>query len=53
MRQDIFVKPVSEYSQPHGVLFRGGAEGKIRQALIEENLLDAVRYIDNLLAQPG
>jgi type I restriction enzyme M protein len=27
---------------PHGVLFRGGAEGKIRQRLIEENLLDAV-----------
>ena len=27
---------------PHGVLFRGGAEGAIRQALIEENLLDAV-----------
>ena len=27
---------------PHGVLFRGGNEGKIRQALIEENLLDAV-----------
>lgn len=27
---------------PHGVLFRGSAEGKIRQALIEENLLDAV-----------
>jgi type I restriction enzyme M protein len=27
---------------PHGVLFRGGAEGKIRQQLIEENLLDAV-----------
>lgn len=27
---------------PHGVLFRSGAEGKIRQALIEENLLDAV-----------
>jgi type I restriction enzyme M protein len=27
---------------PHGVLFRGGAEGKIRQAFIEENLLDAV-----------
>jgi type I restriction enzyme M protein len=27
---------------PHGVLFRGGAEGKIRQALIEENLVDAV-----------
>lgn len=27
---------------PHGVLFRGGAEGRIRRALIEENLLDAV-----------
>jgi type I restriction enzyme M protein len=27
---------------PHGVLFRGGAEGRIRQAVIEENLLDAV-----------
>jgi len=27
---------------PNGVLFRGGAEGKLRQQLIEENLLDAV-----------
>jgi type I restriction enzyme M protein len=27
---------------PHGVLFRGGSEGIIRQKLIEENLLDAV-----------
>ncbi|CAN5358371.1 type I restriction-modification system subunit M [soil metagenome] len=27
---------------PHGVLFRGGAEGKIRQHFIEENLLEAV-----------
>lgn len=27
---------------PHGVLFRGAAEGIIRQKLIEENLLDAV-----------
>lgn len=27
---------------PHGVLFRGGAEDKIRRALIDENLLDAV-----------
>ncbi|MCA3151055.1 MAG: type I restriction-modification system subunit M [Rhodocyclaceae bacterium] len=27
---------------PHGVLFRSGAEGTIRKALIEENLLDAV-----------
>ena len=27
---------------PHGVLFRGAAEGKIRKQLIEENLLDTV-----------
>ncbi len=27
---------------PHGVLFRGSSEGKIRRKLIEENLLDAV-----------
>src|SRR5262245_16586605 len=27
---------------PHGVLFRGGAEGRIRQQLIEENLLECV-----------
>ena len=27
---------------PHGVLFRGSSEGKIRQQLIEVNLLDAV-----------
>ncbi|AZV77129.1 type I restriction-modification system subunit M [Parasedimentitalea marina] len=27
---------------PHGVLFRGSSEGKIRQKLIEENLLDVV-----------
>jgi type I restriction enzyme M protein len=27
---------------PHGVLFRGGAEGAIRRKLVEENLLDAV-----------
>ena len=27
---------------PHGVLFRASSEGKIRQQLIEENLLDAV-----------
>jgi len=27
---------------PHGVLFRGSSEGKIRQQLIEENLLHAV-----------
>lgn len=27
---------------PHGVLFRGSSEGKIRRQLVEENLLDAV-----------
>ena len=27
---------------PHGVLFRGAAEGRIRQKVIDENLLDAV-----------
>lgn len=27
---------------PHGVLFRGAAEGKIRQTLLEKNYLDAV-----------
>lgn len=27
---------------PHGVLFRGGSEGKIREQLIKENLIDAV-----------
>ncbi|MCP5046942.1 MAG: type I restriction-modification system subunit M, partial [bacterium] len=27
---------------PHGVLFRGGAEGKIRKRFIEENILEAV-----------
>ena len=27
---------------PHGVLFRGSSEGRIRRKLIEENILDAV-----------
>jgi type I restriction enzyme M protein len=27
---------------PHGVLFRGGSEGKIREKLIRDNVLDAV-----------
>lgn len=27
---------------PHGVLFRGASEGRIREAMIRENLLDAV-----------
>ena len=39
---------------PHGVLFRGGAEGKIRQRLIEENLLEAVIGLpDNLFFGTG
>ncbi len=39
---------------PHGVLFRGGAEGRIRQQLIEENLLDAVIGLpDNLFYGTG
>ena len=44
------LKPATSTSQggrmgvvvPHGVLFRASSEGKIRQQLIEENLLDAV-----------
>jgi type I restriction enzyme M protein len=27
---------------PHGALFRGGAEGKIRKGILEENLLEAI-----------
>lgn len=27
---------------PHGVLFRGGAEGKIREQLLKENIIDSV-----------
>ena len=27
---------------PHGVLFRGGAEGRIREKLIEKNMVHAV-----------
>jgi type I restriction enzyme M protein len=27
---------------PHGVLFRGGAEGRIRKALLDENIIDAI-----------
>ena len=39
------MKPVSGRMAvvvPHGVLFRGAAEGKIRKKLIDENLLDIV-----------
>ena len=44
------LKPASQGKQggrmgvvvPHGVLFRGSSEGKIRKQLIDENLLDAV-----------
>lgn len=41
------VETLNEYGKlgvvvPHGVLFRGGSEGKIRQKMIEDNLLEAV-----------
>ena len=36
---------------PHGVLFRGGAEGKIRQAMLEENIIDAVIGLSSGLFQ--
>ncbi len=34
---------------PHGVLFRGGAEGKIRKGILEEDLLEAVIGLPNKL----
>jgi len=34
---------------PHGVLFRGGAEGKIRKGILEEDLLEAVIGLPNNL----
>ena len=36
---------------PHGVLFRGAVEGRIRKQLIEENLLDAVIGVPSNLFQ--
>ncbi len=36
---------------PHGVLFRGSSEGRIREALIRENILDAVIGLPNSLFQ--
>ena len=41
------IKSLNEHGRmgvvlPHGVLFRGSSEGKIRQKLIEQNYLDAV-----------
>jgi type I restriction enzyme M protein len=39
---------------PHGVLFRGAAEGKIRQRIIDDNLLEAVIGLpDNLFFGTG
>ncbi|MGK7940807.1 MAG: type I restriction-modification system subunit M [Crocosphaera sp.] len=39
---------------PHGVLFRSGAEGEIRRALIENNLLDGVIFLPaNLFSVTG
>lgn len=39
----------ASYILPHGVLFRGNAEGKIRQLLIDNNHLDAVIGLPNKL----
>lgn len=36
---------------PHGVLFRGGAEGKIRKQFLEENIIDAVIGLPGKLFQ--
>lgn len=36
---------------PHGVLFRGAAEGRIRKSLLEENLVDAVIGLPSNLFQ--
>ncbi len=36
---------------PHGVLFRGAAEGRIRKCLLEENLVDAVIGLPSNLFQ--
>ncbi|HKM20255.1 MAG TPA: type I restriction-modification system subunit M [Candidatus Dojkabacteria bacterium] len=36
---------------PHGVLFRSGAEGKIRRRFIEENIIDAVIGLPGKLFQ--
>ena len=39
---------------PHGVLFRGGAEGKIRKGILEEDLLEAVIGLPpNLFLETG
>lgn len=39
---------------PHGVLFRGASEGRLRQQFIEENLLDAVIGLpENLFTTTG
>jgi len=36
---------------PHGVLFRGGAEGKIRRQFLEENIIEAVVGLPGKLFQ--
>lgn len=39
---------------PHGILFRGQSEGKIRQELIDNNLIDAVIGVpDNMFLNTG
>ncbi len=39
---------------PHGVLFRGSGDGRIRKALLEEDLIEAVVGLpENLFAGTG
>ena len=42
---------MSPSSSPHGVLFRGAVEGRIREQLIRDNLLDAVIGLSGNLFQ--
>ena len=42
MIESLLPKGTAGVVVPHGVLFRGGAEGRIREKMIEENLIHAV-----------
>ncbi len=42
MIASVNVKGMAGVVLPHGILFRGGAEGKVRTGIIEEDLLEAV-----------
>jgi type I restriction enzyme M protein len=36
---------------PHGVLFRGGAEGRIREVMLKADIIEAVMYLDKPLKE--